>query len=263
MSESISVVIITGDQLRHHYFANRLGEHFNLRGIVSESVYKPPIEGSSQDMQDLRKHFAEREEAEGRFFGSDAEFNMPGEDVLEISKGEANSEEVFKWIQSRDPDYLILYGSSIIRDPLLTEFDGRTINMHLGLSPYYRGSGTNFWPLVNREPELVGVTIHLATLQVDAGAILKQVRPDIQPGDRNHDIGCRAVIAGTQTMIESIHGYDRGQIAPQPQPEGGRLYRRSDFNVEAVRKMWGNLEAGMVAEYLSEPERAERHPIID
>ena len=64
MDERLAVVIITGDQLRHRYFANRLGEHFDLRGIVSESVYKPPIEGSSRDIRDLRRHFEERRETE-------------------------------------------------------------------------------------------------------------------------------------------------------------------------------------------------------
>ena len=72
--------------------------------------------------------------------------------------------------------------------------------MHLGLSPYYRGSGTNFWPLVDRLPECVGVTIHLAIPSVDAGPILTQVRPDIEPTDRAHEIGSRAIIAGLYAL---------------------------------------------------------------
>jgi methionyl-tRNA formyltransferase len=155
-----------------------------------------------------------------------------------------------------------LYGSSIIRERLLSLFEDKTINMHLGLSPYYRGSGTNFWPLVNGEPELVGVTIHLATLDVDAGEILKQVRPEIESGDRNHDIGCRAIIAGTHAMIAAIEGYDAGAIPPQKQASGGKLYRRKDFNIDAVRQMWSNLDEGMISSYIAEPERTDRYPIV-
>jgi methionyl-tRNA formyltransferase len=135
--------------------------------------------------------------------------------------------------------------------------------MHLGLSPYYRGSGTNFWPLVNGEPELVGTTIHLATLDVDAGAILKQVRPVITEGDRNHHIGCKAIIAGAEAMIEALSTYDQKQITPQPQASGGKLYHRKDFNVEAVRKMWRNLDQGMVETYLADRGRVDRYPIIE
>jgi folate-dependent phosphoribosylglycinamide formyltransferase PurN len=259
----LSVVIITGNQLRHNYFVNRLGEHFDLRGVVSESVYQPVVEGEPRDKSDLERHFREREQAESRYFASDSAMNVDPAQLLRIPKGEANSDVVFDWITSQSPQMLVLYGSSIIRERMLTVFDRRVINMHLGLSPYYRGSGTNFWPLVNGEPELVGVTIHLATLDVDAGAILKQVRPEIAREDRNHDIGCKAIMAGTQAMIEAITGYATNSITPQPQPQGGKLYRRKDFNVQAVRKMWRNFDEGMIEAYLSNPERAQRFPIIE
>jgi methionyl-tRNA formyltransferase len=135
--------------------------------------------------------------------------------------------------------------------------------MHLGLIPYYRGDGTNFWPLVNGEPELVGVTIHLVTSDVNAVAILRQVRPEITAGDWNHDIGCKAIIAGIETMITTIKDFAAGKIRTQPQHEGGRQYKRADFNVEAVRQMWRNFDAGMIEAYLAEPERANRHSIIE
>jgi folate-dependent phosphoribosylglycinamide formyltransferase PurN len=257
------IVIITGDQLRHNYFIDQLNVHFDVRGVVSESVYQPKIEGEPDDISDLRRHFEEREQAERRYFVSSEQMTLPFNWLLRVPKGEANSDPVFKWIMEKAPQYLILYGSSIIRQRLLKAFDRRTINMHLGLSPYYRGSGTNFWPLVNGEPELVGVTIHLASLDVDAGAILKQVRPKISVEDRNHDIGCKAIIAGTEAMITTLKEYEAGKIKPRPQPEGGRLYKRADFNVEAVRQMWRNFDAGMIEAYLAEPERADRYPIIE
>lgn len=264
MAESkLPIVVMTGDQLRHHYFANRLAEHFEVRGVVSETVYKPPMKGAEQEVDDLKRHFLEREQAEARFFGGDADWALPGDRVRAIPKGEANSDAIYEWIIGREAKYLLLYGSSIIKERLLRAFDGRCVNMHLGLSPYYRGSGTNFWPLVDGEPELVGATIHLATLDVDAGAILKQARPGIEAGDRNHDIGCRAIIAGTRAMIEALSAYDRGEIEPQRQAEGGRLFRRADFNVEAVRRMWRNLDDGMVEDYLQHPERAARYPIVE
>ena len=51
-------------------------------------------------------------------------------------------------------DVVLVFGTGILREALLSAFPGRLINIHLGLSPYYRGAGTNFWPLVNGEPEL-------------------------------------------------------------------------------------------------------------
>jgi methionyl-tRNA formyltransferase len=257
------ILIITGDQLRHNYFVNRMQEWFDVRGVVSEAVYKPKIEGSEEEVRILKRHFQERDQAEERYFPDDQRMKLPAEDRIHVPKGEANSDHIYEWITARRPKYLVLYGSSIIRERLLQAFDQRTINMHLGLSPYYRGSGTNFWPLVNGEPELIGVTIHLATLHVDAGAILKQVRPRIAIGDRNHDIGCKAIIAGTEAMIEAIRRYDAGEIEPRRQDPGGKVYKRADFNVEAVERMWRNLDKGMIEAYVENPDIVDRYPIVE
>lgn len=259
----LPIVIITGDQLRHDYFVDQLNAHFEVRGVVSEAVYQPKIEGDPKDISDLRRHFEEREHAERRYFASSEQMTLPHDWLLRVPKGEVNSAEVFEWIMAKEPQFLILYGSDIISKRLLNTFDQRTIKMHLGLSPYYRGSATNFWPLVNGEPELVGVTIHLGTSDVDASAILKQVRPELSAGDRNHDIGCKAIIAGTEAVIATIKDYAADKIKPQPQIEGGQLYRQADFNVEAVRQMWRNLDDGMIAVYLAEPDRAVRYPIVE
>lgn len=259
----IPLVIITGDQLRHHYFIHQLHAHFDVRGVVCETVFQPKIEGDARDIDDLQRHFEERVEAEIRYFEADRTLALDDERLLRIPKGDANSDAVYEWITALKPAYLILYGSSIIRERLLTVFEGRVINMHLGLSPYYRGSGTNFWPLVEGKPELVGVTIHLATLDVDAGAILKQIRPPVRASDRNHDMGCKAIIAGAGAMIQAIEGYADGNIQPQKQPPGGKLFRRKDFNVDAVRKMWRNLDEGMIEAYVGEPERVAQYPIIE
>ena len=46
------------------------------------------------------------------------------------------------------------------------------INIHAGLSPYYRGSDCNFWALYDDNPHLVGATIHLLSKGLDNGPIL-------------------------------------------------------------------------------------------
>ncbi len=259
----LQIVIITGDQLRHNYFVDQLNVHFDVRGVVSESVHQPKIEGDPEDISVLRRHFEEREQAERRYFASSEQMTLPQDWLLRVGQGEANTDEVRAWIMTKESQFLIIYGSGIISEDLLKTFYQRTIKMHLGLSPYYRGSGANFWPLVNGEPELVGVTIHLVTPDECSGAIIKQVRPEISQGDRNHDIGCKAIIAGTEATIATIKDYAAGKTKPQRLIEGGRLYKREDFNVEAVRQMWRNLDDGMIADYLAEPNRADRYPIIN
>lgn len=261
----ISLVVLTSTSYRHKFFLNTLAQHFNILGIVVEEKRPEQIGETAEEEGILKKHFDERRMVEQKYFGKHTKFLVPEDIVLRVPNKESNSESTFKWVTEKNPDFVILFGTSIIKDPLLSYFDGRMINIHLGLSPYYRGSGTNFWPLVNNEPECVGATIHLAILKVDAGSILAQVRPEIEFKDQNHDIGCKTIIAGTHAMVSCIKKYADRKITPKPQDlSGGRVYKRADFHPEAVEIMWQNFSEGMISKYLQEKkDRDAKFPIIE
>jgi methionyl-tRNA formyltransferase len=159
----------------------------------------------------------------------------------------------------------VLYGTSIIKPPLLDAYAGRVVNLHLGLSPYYRGSGTNFWPLVNREPECVGATIHVASEKADAGGVLAQVRPDAEPADVAREVGTKTIRAALGVLPAVLSLYLRGALRPRPQDlSKGRVYRARDFGAGAVRAMWRHFETGMMEEYLADAEARRRaFPVVE
>jgi methionyl-tRNA formyltransferase len=259
-------VLLTGNDLRHKFVASRLAESVNLVGVVSEakaSTVGQPDLLSQADRDVIRSHFAERDEVERRLMGDHK--NFPDTRVLQIENKAVNTPEAFDWVQSLAPDVVILYGTSIIKPPMLDFYEGRMINIHLGLSPYYRGSGTNFWPLVNREPECVGATIHLAVARVDAGAILAQVRPAAEAADRAHELGTKTIMETIDALPGVVSLYLGGEIAPKPQDLSlGRVFKNRDFNADAVRTMWGHLETGMMSEYLARAEaRRRQYPIVE
>jgi hypothetical protein len=266
MEKEIRVVLLTGNGLRHRFAANKLARGTNMVGVVSEA--KAPLPTDSEhipagDLEIMQRHFAERDIVEQKFFGTRVDF--PDTELLKIPHGEINAPGVFDWVVKQAPDILILYGTSIVKPPLLKTYTDRIINLHLGLSPYYRGSGTNFWPLVNREPECVGATIHLAVLSVDAGAILAQLRPQPESNDRAHELGTKTIIDGFDSMPRVLASYLKGQIKPQPQDlTRGRVCRRKDFNAEATLRMWHNFANGMMAEYQANLEERQRlFPIVE
>jgi len=263
-----AAVALVGDHLRHRWYATRLaqGADVELRGIVVESQPPQPRGRTAEEDSLVSRHFAARADAERRHFGDARAWSELGADVVEVARGESNGPEVFDWVVERNPDVLLLYGCSIIRPPLLERYATRTVNIHLGLSPYYRGHATNFWPLVNGEPECVGATVHLATLDVDAGSILRQARPEPAPDDGPHDIGCKAIAAGAEALFAVLPGYLGGGVEPRAQPAGGRVYRRRDFEEraeEALGELARRFAAGMIPEYLAhKAERDARFPIV-
>ena len=60
----------------------------------------------------------------------------------------------------------------IVREPVITMYYGRIINMHNSLLPWCRGDNPNFWSFVDDTPK--GGTIHYIDAGVDTGDIIVQ-----------------------------------------------------------------------------------------
>ena len=202
----MKIVILTSNHLRHKYFVNTLAEHFQVIGVFAEIKTFEPVKGvrDEGDKATILRHFDFRDEVEREFFLSQAaDFEVSSSCFLKVvSGGELNSKECEDEVARLAPDVICVFGTGIIKNNLFIKLPKRIINMHLGLSPYYRGSGTNYWPLVNKEPEYVGVTIHFLDPGIDTGDMIHQGRPKIVSGDNIHTIGCKTIILGTELMIK-------------------------------------------------------------
>lgn len=259
-------VLITSDSLRHKYIAACLSRMTELQLIISEkkAANLQDTSGlSSEDAAFMTAHFLARQESEMEFFSVFREFPLSRK-LLELQHGEVNSEETFRQIKEVAPDLIILFGSSIIKPPLLEEYPGKIINLHLGLSPYYKGSATNLFPYYYEEPECIGATIHLATADVDDGAILTQLRPVIKPNDDLHLIGTKAIFAAGQLLARNLEKYVNQEITPRPALGGGRICRNKELTPEVLRRVYQNFDKGMIAAYLENKElRDKEKPIIN
>jgi methionyl-tRNA formyltransferase len=260
-----TVVVLTGDELRHRYFRAKLvaDARFDVLKVFCESDDKSlaartmadPNAGPTQ-----RLHVAARDQSERDFFAG----SLAGADRrvdVHIPKGSINSSEVTETISALNPDVIVCYGSSIIRSALLDQFKGRFVNLHLGLSPYYRGSGTNVWPLVNQEPDMVGVTFMHIDAGVDTGAVIHQIRADLFLGDGPHSIGNRLIAKMTATCAQLITQFDR--LTPQEQIHAkSRVYRQADWTEEATQKLYNNFREGMIDDVVSGTHKLHAKRII-
>jgi folate-dependent phosphoribosylglycinamide formyltransferase PurN len=260
----ISVVIITGNEKRHQYFASQICLKLDVKAVYLEqkaNVHNKTDFGEGNSI--VADHFKKRNDSEEKYFTS-----IPGlhtSNIFELPTGAINEKACVDNIITIDPDYIILFGSSLIKEPLLDKFKNRVINLHLGLSPYYRGSGTNFWPLVHKKPECVGATIHLATTEVDAGAILQQVRPSIKETDTIHDLGNKTILAAIDVLPAVIQLYHQNSIQGITQHlENSFVCKRKDLTSAAIKLMYDNFNNGMISDYLQNSEqRIKNYPIIN
>lgn len=257
------IALLTSNNRRHRWVASKLAEVSELACVVTE-IKPSQNEGATyNDMAEIRAYFAARDESEARWFGSAPEsFSDIAADVRELPWQAANSDEVYDALCKTKIDRLFLFGASIIRDPILSHFQGRIVNMHLGLSPYYRGSATNYWPLVDGLPECVGVTVHHATAIVDGGGILAQARPNLLVTDSIHDIGCKTIMAGAM-LLQRFAMMTAALPTGVPQVGRGKLCRRADFDIDSLRQVKQRIENNLLNEYLaSKAVRDAKYPIV-
>ena len=115
---------------------------------------------------------------------------------------------------------LLDHGTSILVPEIISEAS-LALNLHWGLSPYYRGTHCTEWALVNWDPLNIGVTIHKLSQQIDGGDIVGQARAVITPQDTVYSINMQLTHLGTKIVMQVL---DR-------QKAGNELtFHRQDFS---------------------------------
>ena len=250
MDSNMKIVILTSNSLRHKFLANTLSSYCDDALIISECKPQNLSFDDSKELTEIENHFLLRDETEKSFFPNDNYF-IPK--TLPILYKEVNSEYIYEIIKSFKPDAMFVFGSSIIREPLISLLPpGHIINLHLGLSPYYRGSGTNFWPFVNSELEYLGSTILHLDAGIDTGDIICHVRPKIESGDNVHSLGCKIIKSSVESLVKIIKLLDEGKKLNRVKQWDVKdhYYKTKDFDEIALSKYKNNLKNSIIQNYL-------------
>jgi methionyl-tRNA formyltransferase len=76
-------------------------------------------------------------------------------------------------LRDEDADWFVSFGyRHIIREPHLSRFAGRLLNIHISLLPWNRGADPNFWSWFDDTPK--GVSIHHIDAGIDTGPLVAQ-----------------------------------------------------------------------------------------
>ena len=258
-------IVLTSSMRRHRFVANRLAEHLDVVGVWQERKSFEPLRyaGSADDKALICRHFDARDASEEAFFAADDEVRVPASAVHVLPPGGCNDAAAIDAMRRAQPDVVCVFGTGLLKQVLIDAFSGRILNLHLGLSPYYRGAGTNFWPLVNGEPEYCGATIHFLDAGVDSGPIIAHVRPSLRATDGPHDIGNTIIVAAADALADAAIAHAAHPLTGIAQVGEGRVYKRADFSAAAVRALYANFENGMIPDYLAhQGERDQRVPLV-
>lgn len=254
---STKVVILTSNAARHKYFCQVAAKHFDVRGIVSEPKHDY-FEKQKEESDLVKQHFKNLADYESKYFADANVF--PSTDTLLIDKQKINEDTIIKWTQDHNSDVILLFGTGILNEQWMAAFPNKIINIHLGLSPFYRGSATLFWPFYNDELAAVGVTFHIASLKVDAGDIIERVRPSIEAGDNYYDITNKAIRQGIDAMPRIITSYLDGELdlIKQQFDQTCKCYKKADFNEDVLQSVLSKYSKGISPDQIEDLEKAKQ-----
>lgn len=248
----MKVICLTGSHIRHRYFAATLHEHFGLCALVvqtrEEMIPAPPAGLDERDQRNFTRHFNRRRAAEEEWFGQPDDPEVP---TLEVESREAmNSAATASFVRDQGADLAIIFGTGLIQEPVRASIP-TAVNLHLGLSPRYRGAATLFWPFYFLEPTLAGSTFHFIVDEPDAGPIVHQLVPELQRGDGIHDVACKTLRASASDATTLLERYDRdGGWQTSPQRGTGKNFLESDFRPAHLRVIYDLFDDRMVDAYL-------------
>lgn len=256
----MKVILFRADQTRHKALAHLL----NSKGYLIAQVIEQQSENLSPNSSLVTEHFKAREQFEKDFFSDATSHNFVNVPVITIRSNLINSKDTIKFISHIDFDIAITFGVSILNSETINALNDKILGIHLGLSPYYRGSGTNFFPFVNNELEAVGYTLMHLDKGTDTGQIVHQGRAPIVLGDSIHTIGNRNIRMLFVDIVKLIESkLDFSISKSQILRDSNRYYRKKDFSEQSLITALENLNNGLVERYLSDASNMNsRYPIF-
>ena len=253
----MKVLLLSGSHSRHlHFFSQLLGldAEFSVIGMEREhQLPSAPSSASSRDQQLFTRHFADRFETETHYFGNptmrDTFADIPHHFC---DRMDFNSHSSVEFVKRMQPDVAIVFGADMVRSPLFDALPELTINLHLGLSPWYRGAATLFWPFFFLEPQYTGSTFHQITESPDAGAILHHSTPVLEAGDGIHDVAAKTVQTSASEFGAILQDMISGtKFDLVPQKSNGKLFLNADFKPAHLRLIYEGFNNDIVDEYLA------------
>ncbi|HAQ22900.1 MAG TPA: phosphoribosylglycinamide formyltransferase [Acidimicrobiaceae bacterium] len=140
---------------------------------------------------------------------------------------DAYSEHLASMIADRDIKLVAMAGfGTILGKSFYDRFGGRTLNTHPALLPAFPG-----WHAVRdalaAQVGTTGCTVHLATLEVDAGPILAQEAVRVHPDDDEASLHERIKVAERRLYVETLRAILNGELI-LPEPDGGHFLPKTE-----------------------------------
>jgi methionyl-tRNA formyltransferase len=164
------------------------------------------------------------------------------EDVEVAVRRSPNLKSAVAWCRERQPDLILVYGTSILKGPMIRLPRLGVLNAHSSILPAYRGVFSEFWQTLHGRLKTAGVTIHSIDEGVDTGDLLVQQRTHCESGIDPYRLRCRNVLTTLEAYPKAALQVLSGTAEHRRQrPSNQPTYRARDLTFAKRLELWRRL----------------------
>lgn len=230
----MKIVLWIGSGSNQKALANKIHQEFSITGIIVEkrkqsrkltlsrlvekSVEKVFLGAISKAWWSMQKQYNDRYP------------QYPDTKILEVEN--INSEEAFAFTNEVNPDLIIVSGTRLVKEKMLSIKPGIGIlNLHTGLSPYIKGGPncTN-WCIATKQFHLIGNTVMWIDIGIDSGNILTTGFTEFKGRESLEEIHMKVMEHAHDLYLKSIRYLADGNFKSVSQSDiakGTTYYTRS------------------------------------
>jgi len=201
----MKITLFTTNQARHITLIELLSEIADEVHVIvhGNTIFPGQNQGYYGTSDVMNKYFGHLIRAERHVFGL-PRFTPKNVQIFSVLAQDVNDIPLEWYGPALTSDAYVVFGAPYIKGHLIDFLiEHRAYNIHMGTSPWYRGSSCNFWAMYDEKPEFVGATIHLLSRGLDSGAILFHALPDaaaVEP----FELGMLAVKAAHKGLVAAL-----------------------------------------------------------
>lgn len=261
----MKITVFTSNQPRHHSLIKRLASISTETFAVMEcnTVFPGQVNDFFKKSETMQSYFENVMRAEREIF-HDIQFLPKNVNALPVKSGDLNKLTQEQLAPALDADVFVIFGASYIKGWLIDFLvEKKALNIHMGISPYYRGSSCNFWALYDNNPNYIGSTVHYLSKGLDSGPMLYHALPQFE-GEDGFAFTMKSVKAAHESLANRIQSGEIFKMSSKAQNKEQEIKytRNADFNDDVAKEfLERNLDSKKLQELLkTSPKPDLLHP---
>lgn len=227
----MKVVFLTSESVHHSYYINRIAAEHEVVGVFYQlgGGLTRPVVGTAEENAEANRirteDFRKADEYQVEKYGQEGIPCTIDETKFAVHRiNLCNDESTVKAVDELAPEVVLVYGTEVLKQPIIDTARKGIFNIHRGMVPQYRGCDSDLWAMLNGEFDLLGVTTHHLVAALDAGDITFQEPVKLDRNDDTWTMLYKTNVLGTEMILETLRRLERDDLKARPQGKG-KCYR--------------------------------------